>query len=462
AGQAFAAEKPVSDHLPQKFQVVRGSETSPTHAAAADHEPPLLEILSWNVMCRGRAGQTGRQGTALQGQTLTNNGLDCNETMEEYEQRLLERVVPVLGDWFGSSRGSSQTSGCQRGPRVACLQEFPAMPVLQEEIQSRLRRLAGPTAQLAVGPLPGPGDKSSSCLALIWDSANWLSSSLSASQEGPACLRAHLQAGGSFCSVELASVHLPFVDVPTGPQAGIARDIARQWLSRQFPPDQEGGEKLRVVCGDFNVDIREVRALPAVSWACVADSSKFRAADLTMDACAISDSFLPLPGAEGGAAVVIEGQQQQQRQQQQQKQQQQQQQQQQEQQQQKQQEQQKQQKQRQRPQQQSTGVLRPGDPSGTLSIFGIGGGRDEFLASRVHRDLQDDPRLWRLGDKELATLGCWPFAEQARVLTRLLQSSKRNNQSVEDGGPAKRNPLAAALGVASSSDSSEEEEDGEE
>ena len=38
--------------------------------------------------------------------------------------------------------------------------------------------------------------------------------------------------------------------------------------------------------------------------------------------------------------------------------------------------------------------------------------------TEVAKNLHDDPQLWRLSDAAVASLGCWPFAEQAKEVSR--------------------------------------------
>ena len=40
------------------------------------------------------------------------------------------------------------------------------------------------------------------------------------------------------------------------------------------------------------------------------------------------------------------------------------------------------------------------------------------IGDQVAKNLHDDPQLWRLSDAAVASLGCWPFAEQAKEVSR--------------------------------------------
>eukprot|EP00971_Amphidinium_carterae_P323079 6420860-Amphidinium_carterae.1 len=164
--QCFAKQAPISDHLPQTYAI---------HERSKDGKSTTLSynLLSWNVMCRGRAGGKGRDGTVLEGQTLTNNGLEHDETADAYQDRMLTRVVPILSNWFAGTDAGTR-------PKIACLQEFPQYPLLQDEMLSRLHQLSQlHNLQLALRPTSCAGVRDeeggvwcpSSCTAFIWDRA---------------------------------------------------------------------------------------------------------------------------------------------------------------------------------------------------------------------------------------------------------------------------------------------------
>ncbi|CAK9116093.1 unnamed protein product [Durusdinium trenchii] len=375
---------PVSDHLPQAFRVVW--ETG--HA---------VEILSWNVMARGRAGATGRAGTALEGKRLTNNGLDCDETPDSYKQRLKERVLPVLQRWL------EQSGTCQR---VACLQEFPVQPLLQQEFLSDLRSKI-PCLQMAVGSawevesmdLPnacvlqlvveaGFAQLATHTNAVVWDSS--LCERPSQVPRGPEVLQLALKSTKH--TFDLMSFHLPFKDSPGGARYSEGVKAATSFLrtlSRDTP-------RPLIAAGDFNVQVNDLeKAFGATAMATQHDSAVFRGQRLSVDAC------VALPGLEEPSTSLmplVED---------------------------------------------SGGLWRPSE----LELFGPEG-RDAFIEKYVAKNLHDDPRLWRLSDTAVASLGCWPFAEQPREVARLLHGTRSQKKRKLD------NPLLGTI-VVNYSDSGE-------
>ena len=67
-------DRRVSDHLPQSYSVAL-----PPLSVGGNAGGTVLEVLVWNVMCRGRAGREGQKGSALEGKVLSNNGLELDE-----------------------------------------------------------------------------------------------------------------------------------------------------------------------------------------------------------------------------------------------------------------------------------------------------------------------------------------------------------------------------------------------
>eukprot|EP00913_Durusdinium_trenchii_P034562 g32333.t1 len=93
----------------------------------------------------------------------------------------------------------------------------------------------------------------------------------------------------------------------------------------------------------------------------------------------------------------------------------------------------------------SGGLWRPSE----LELFGPEG-RDAFIEKYVAKNLHDDPRLWRLSDTAVASLGCWPFAEQPREVARLLHGTRSQKKRKLD------NPLLTAYASESEEDSTED------
>mmetsp|Transcript_70882 Transcript_70882/g.196933 ORF Transcript_70882/g.196933 Transcript_70882/m.196933 type:complete len:444 (+) Transcript_70882:71-1402(+) len=400
----FNTETPVSDHLPQTYRLALarvGSSAPAGHTDSAD-----IDVLVWNVMCRGRAGKAGRSGTALEGKALTNNGLDYDESPQAYERRILGRVAPLLGDWWSSDACNMR----RPAPRLACLQEFPAQPLLQDEFLTKLRegtRRLGlqlavhPPVSLGAGDARDEGGPMAGCTAVVWDETDISGCSVLAVKDVAAkgAVGLSLRYSGA-PPVALYSVHLPFRDRPGGARYGDAVESARATLGALRSHGAGVGAAAVVVAGDFNVDVRHVasRSLAVdgerFEYGVWADSTAFRGARLTTDAC-IAAAVSPEAHAEEGkprlcAPSSPEG---------------------------------------------PGGVLR----AGSAGVF-FGVDREEFFQAFVARALQDDPRTWGLGDKALATLGCWPFVDQPVALDHILAGAAKQP-------PQKRSRLANPLGL---------------
>eukprot|EP00931_Biecheleriopsis_adriatica_P103033 TRINITY_DN77923_c0_g1_i1.p1 TRINITY_DN77923_c0_g1~~TRINITY_DN77923_c0_g1_i1.p1 ORF type:complete len:424 (+),score=89.58 TRINITY_DN77923_c0_g1_i1:77-1348(+) len=404
AEECFNAETPISDHLPQVFRVPRAGIP--------------IEVLTWNIMARGRCGKAGRAGTALEGQTLTNNGLDCDETPEAYESRLMQRVLPLMAAWFAGA-GSERL-------RVACLQEFPAMPLIQEDALVKLRATGRDSLQLAVGPFaPGAGSEGEAqqitayCNAVAWDSNQWPEPplQLSSASVGPHALGIVFQAKATQnVKLQLLSLHMPFIDVPGGLRYSEGLKAAAAFLARL--PRCTGESDLLVAAGDFNVDVKELCKQNSALDASIEfkdSSAVYRGQRITVDACATIQSRAGSTAGEIPAASSLS--------------------------------------------RSGQGLWRAEGP-GWLGFFGTAG-RDKFIARYINHGLQDDPRLWRLGDTAVATLALWPFTDQARELGRLLTRSK-DTVSSRKRKRVLGNPLAGTGSQGVEDDSESEEDESEE
>eukprot|EP00928_Gymnodinium_smaydae_P028641 TRINITY_DN21795_c0_g1_i1.p1 TRINITY_DN21795_c0_g1~~TRINITY_DN21795_c0_g1_i1.p1 ORF type:complete len:472 (+),score=87.69 TRINITY_DN21795_c0_g1_i1:98-1513(+) len=438
AEKAFAAVAPYSDHLPQAFRV-----------AVSRGGLECVEVLTWNVMTRGRSGGCGREGTALAGKALTNNGLNLDEGVEAYEDRILERVLPVVASWWPSSVGGEESLKTPTHyPRLACLQEFPAAPLLQEEILRQLRIVtARPQLQLAVWSAPVAAPLLAfHCNAVLWDDRDWLAAKLRPSHcsssspgvNGASAVVDFYIARQGFVTEEclnidekptlrLMSIHLPFLDLPGGPRYAAALEQARKSCSEAAVAAADG--VLTILAGDLNADT-EVALESAVfhaRWGRVVGSAVWHGQHLTVDGVVAlagagnkeCSQHIRAPDPLSVSSSETRTQ---------------------------------------RIPNLTSGVLR-GDAD-AQSLFGVGGDREAFIAARVRRELQDDPRLWRLDDLALATVGRWPFADQERVLGRLLKRAAANGSSAARRKRVRlQNPMAAGLGAAADTSSASSYED---
>lgn len=419
----FGGQAPVSDHLPQAYTVTLPASLEPTTRARAAHDAELqgggtLHLLVWNVMCRGRAGREGKEGSVLEGRVLTNNGLGLDETADSYERRILQRVAPVISDWM--KVGSSQSPSLL----VACLQELPAQPLLQEDLLAQLRTSTGrPGLVIVLMPskCENRASNPSTCTGVLWDSQDMPTVRL-------------LQGGGEdvvgalgvmftlACGLPIAlfSIHLPFVDNNSSTGREEATRRLRGGLATLRARSTRAGASVAVIAGDFNVDVPSALSslkdagLGPLSFDTCADSATFRGALLTVDACvalSVTDAeAAPAISAEPLCSSEFAGQ----------------------------------------------GLWRVG---GSAPFFGKS--REVFLESSVSKGLHDDPRLWGLSDNALATLGLWPFADQARALT-LVHARGRDPGTSQRKRRRLANPLAESDVSSSGSDSSSgSEEEGD-
>lgn len=330
-------------------------------------------------------------------------------------------TAAILGRWFGGA----ENSGCSQtvAPRIACLQEFPASPLLQDAVLRKVRLVAGrPGITIAVSPSgtsAGDADRwspPSSCVAIAWDAdARGLlhNAELLIPKRPAGAVGLLLQRLGAAAPVSVFSIHVPFIDSVGGALYKDALKSAHQALTdlRDCSASPCAGV---IVVGDFNVDLRDAATIVGESpfeLAIFDSSATFGGKATTVDACACAvvarqacAELHERTSIERAPASALER------------------------------------------------VWRVG---ASMPFFGQS--RDDFLERSLVRSLQDDPRVWQLSDDALASLGLCPFMEQPQVLTRLLEQVSNTK-----GRPRKRarltNPLAAAqVGSATVSSDSEDE-----
>ena len=325
---------------------------------------------------------------------LTNNGLDCDETPADYEARLKDRVLPVIARWM---QVAPEGSGCMR---VVCMQEFPVQPLLQQDFFLQLRRNAcQPALQMAVSTAWEAQQLVGQCNAVVWDGS---------SCERPAqvpmgskALRLILR--NILGTFDVMSFHLPFIDSPGGPRY---RDGVKEAVGffQRFSKEPVRG---LIAAGDFNVAVDDLKTEAKCSTPLAAqpDSAVFRGRRLSIDACFASGSVHPdreFVGEHESPLVEVEG------------------------------------------------VWR----SSNAEFFGTND-RDTFIEKHVSKTLHHDPQLWRLGDAAVASLGCWPFAEQVKEVSRMFRGS-----AAKSSGKKRKlnNPLLSAYASESDETSSAESE----
>lgn len=279
----------LSDHLPQSFDVVH--EAFPTGIA----------LLSWNVM--GRCISWSKRQATVAGTPssdgdvvpVTNNGLDLDEEIHEYEGRITNRMAQAVGGWIAA----------RRPPQVwiVCLQEAPAHPGILTSALSAISSAAG----LARDRLQHSKlrETASTSIVTLWDGKMW-DEKLSACM-GKLCLCSVLaERKPNGATARVLNCHLPLV----GPKE---HDEAYKESQEPLRPPQEVVRELlaktprgqlALAIGDLNVDVRQVHALtPApdlhVMSCSVPNSTIYQGTLLT------SDALLIAPGqAEQGESLI--------------------------------------------------------------------------------------------------------------------------------------------------------------
>ncbi|CAE8633984.1 unnamed protein product [Polarella glacialis] len=208
----------ISDHLPLEFKV--------SHPGFEGEE---VDIFSWNVMARAlcRPASLGTSGSSI-----TNNGLELDETIPEYRRRLMDRVAPVLTSWIRSRQVH------KRRRWVACLQEAPGHPGLRREFLRAVEAGCGDLQQQQLHCVEKL-QSAFACSVTMWDDRTWnLSFCASASEPF------HV-----LCTVLATKAdHVPRL---------------RANLLRASPVDQ-----LALAVGDINVDLSDADVVSELAARC--------------------------------------------------------------------------------------------------------------------------------------------------------------------------------------------------
>eukprot|EP00438_Fugacium_kawagutii_P033960 Skav211166 [mRNA] locus=scaffold413:568696:570551:+ [translate_table: standard] len=150
----------ISDHVPQEFTFGQDSKED------SKEDSKGIKVLSWNIMARALCRKKG------QGE-MSNNGFEFDETIQEYSERLLRKVAPIITSWI-LQQYSVGTVGKKWGkPWVCCLQEVPGHRHLRrdllQKVQDGLKDAGVETLQTA------ELSKASAfmCTVTLWDGAVW-------------------------------------------------------------------------------------------------------------------------------------------------------------------------------------------------------------------------------------------------------------------------------------------------
>ncbi|CAK0882560.1 unnamed protein product [Prorocentrum cordatum] len=386
----------VSDHLPLEFLIARPS--------------PRLEVrvLSWNVMARGmcrrptgaRPSKRACQDSASE--LLTNNGLDADETIAQYERRLMEDVAPLVARW---AAGATRTgAGGAPMPWVACLQEAPAHPGIFASFLQALSSSGGPSADRL-----GHASLCVSAAARVvslWDRDQWDLRLQAHGAEGRALctVLSALGLAGGGALLRVTSCHLPLdLGDPSGDEAvagapGAGPRAPAAAAACGAPAEPAGARpaqallqaapagQLALVVGDLNFDVREARPLGGVAVACVPGSALYRGRRTTSDGAllaegrAVRETLAALEEVPDAASEL---------------------------------------------------------PLGRCS-------REEFVRQNVHFNLQARVlQMPQLADSDLADLGAHHFSDQPE---RLAQLASRRRAPGDPGGPRSPRPSMPPAG----------------
>lgn len=137
----------VSDHVPQEFTFGDSSKA--------------IKVLSWNIMARALCRKRGES-------EMSNNGFEFDETIQEYSERLLQKVAPIIVSWI-----RQQYSEGAGKPWLCCLQEVPGHRHLRRDL---LQKVQDGLKDAGVETLNSAELSKASafmCTVTLWDGAVW-------------------------------------------------------------------------------------------------------------------------------------------------------------------------------------------------------------------------------------------------------------------------------------------------
>ncbi|CAE8705709.1 unnamed protein product, partial [Polarella glacialis] len=233
----------ISDHLPLEFKV--------SHPGFEGEE---VDIFSWNVMARAlcRPASLGTSGSSI-----TNNGLELDETIPEYRRRLMDRVAPVLTSWIRSRQVH------KRRRWVACLQEAPGHPGLRREFLRAVEAGCGDLQQQQLHCVEKL-QSAFACSVTMWDDRTWnLSFCASASEPFHVLCTVLATKADHVPRLRVLNCHFPMSD-GTAPAGGFSAGVeALANLLRASPVDQ-----LALAVGDINVDLSDADVVSELAARC--------------------------------------------------------------------------------------------------------------------------------------------------------------------------------------------------
>ncbi|CAK8998386.1 unnamed protein product [Durusdinium trenchii] len=357
----------VSDHVPQD-RVDEFTFLGPTAEE--------VRVFNWNIMgralCRTSAGEA-----------VTNNGLDLDESVEDYIRRLQEKVAPRLSAWIrtGSVRW------------VACLQEAPNHRHLRRDFLQEVQAGVPDTVQLQSADLAATAF---TCTMTLWDAATWeLQHCAHGGAEVLCTVLAEEREDPRRRSLRVLNCHFPLETDQTAAIAHVGELLSESPASSasgEVGPaqyDSIGAQQLVLVLGDLKLDLGHEGANQALM-------DGYRAGTASEEAT-LASGFVPGSAVYDWTRVTCDG-----------------------------------------------AVLAPGKaasepwaavPTGSAlkrwdPLQGLS--CEDFISQYIHYALQDRVRhLPELSGEELGCLGAHHFGDQATELARLLEKNRAAAQAPE-------------------------------
>lgn len=252
AARAWASSKEIfgqriSDHVPQEFTFApEGSEGSG------------IQVLSWNIMARAFCRRKAVEG---QDSEISNNGLEMDETIQEYTERLLQKVAPMIISWILQHyRGS-------RRKWICCLQEVPGHRHLRRDLLQKVQ--AGLKDKGASLQSAEQATSAFMCTVTLWETAAWDLQHCAHSDHVLCTVLSSKGTGGAPVLLRVMNCHLPLDQglISSTESTSMARVVQ---LLAESPAQQ-----VALVVGDLKLDLAVEGAAQTLREAyakCLADS----------------------------------------------------------------------------------------------------------------------------------------------------------------------------------------------